>query len=152
MDSFFEGFEYYGAWYKKINITFAGVSADVDVQINGYDEEEIPEKGKSAIISFLSDMDKFLYTILEGILEYYNNKREELGYDDENDFEYPYLKHCNQILETLQLVGITVPDQDDYTERAIFLVFNCNWDKENGVGVRIIGDKIEDVGAQGIAL
>lgn len=25
MDKIFDGFEYYGAWFKKINIIFAGV-------------------------------------------------------------------------------------------------------------------------------
>ena len=41
MDKIFDGFEYYGAWFKKMNITFAGVCAGAEVQINGYDEEEM---------------------------------------------------------------------------------------------------------------
>lgn len=152
MDNIFDGFEYYGAWFKKMSITFAGVCVDVDVRINGYDEEEIPAKGKSALISFLDDIDKYLSVILEGVFEYYQNRRKELGYDIENNSEYPDFKEHDQILKTLQLIAITVPDQDDYCNRAIFLVFNCDWDKENGVGVCLVGDTIEEVGFQDIAL
>lgn len=152
MNNVFDGFEYYGAWFKKMRVTFAGAEVEVDVQINGYDEEEIPDKGKSALISFLDNMDKSISTILEGILEYYQGKREELGYTIEKNSEYPEFKNCNQILETLQLIGITVPDQDEYSERAVFLVFNCNWDQENGIGICLVGDAIEEVGIQGIAL
>lgn len=104
----------------------------IDVQINGYDEEQIPAKGKAALISFLGDIDKSLSVILEDVFEYYQNRRKELGYDIENNSEYSDFKNCDQILKTLQLIGITVPVQDDYCDRAIFLVFNCNWDKENG--------------------
>lgn len=152
MDKIFDGFEYYGAWFKKMNITFAGVCVGVDVQINGYDDEEIPMNGKGALISFLDDIDKFPTIVGEGILKYYQNRREELGYDIEDNSGYPDFKDYAQILETLQLIGITVPDQVGYCERAIFLVFNCDWNKENGVGVCLIGDVVEEVGFQGIAL
>ena len=42
------------------------------------------------------------------------------------------LKDPEQILDTLQLIGIIVPDREEYSEPAISLVFNCNWDKGNG--------------------
>ena len=79
MDKIFEGFEYYGAWFKKMNITFAGVCVDVDVQINGYDEEEMPMNGKDALISFLGDIDKFPTVVGKGVFEYYQSRREESG-------------------------------------------------------------------------
>lgn len=152
MSDFFDGFEYYGAWFKKMTITFAGADVEVDIQINGYDEEEIPEKGKDALVSFLENTDKSLSIILEGILGYYQCRRTELGYDIEINSEYPDYKNCDQIIKSIQLIGITVPDQDDYPESAVFFVFTCNWDKENGVGVCMVGDTVEEVGFQGIAL
>lgn len=69
MDKFFDGFEYCRAWFKKMNISFAGVSAAVDVQINGYDDEKLPVKGKTALISFLDDIDKFPTVVSESVLQ-----------------------------------------------------------------------------------
>lgn len=155
MENIFDGFEYCGTWYKNMRIIYANNEVDVDVQINGYDEDEMPENGKKALLSFLDDMDNTLMAVLEGIFEYYQERREELGYDEEEDDgeeEYPNYSDCNELLDTLQLIGITVPDQDDYSERAIFLAFNCDWDEENGVGVCLIGDTVDEVGEQGIAL
>lgn len=152
MIDIFDGFEYCGAWFKKMSIPFAGTCVDVDVQINGYDEAEVPTKGKAVLSSFLNDVNKLFPVIVEGVFKYYRDRREELGYDIENNSDYPDLKDPEQILDTLQLIGITVPDQDEYSEPAISLVFNCNWDKENGVGVCLVGDVIEEVGTQGIAL
>lgn len=152
MDNIFDGFEYYGAWFKKMSITFAGICTEVDVQINGYDEDEIPENGKAALISFWDDINNFPSVVGEGVLKYYQNRRNELGYDSEGDLDYPEFNEYGEILQTLQLIGITVPDQEDYSDRAIFLVFNCSWDKENGVGVCLLGDTIEEVGFQSIAL
>lgn len=146
----FDGFEYCGAWYKNMPINYANKTSDVDVQIYGYDEDEMPEEGKAAFLSFMENMDETVSVVLESILEYYCELREELGYDEDN--EYPEYKDCDEILETLQLIGITVPDQDDYDESAICLVFNCDWDEENGVGVRLVGDVVDEVGTQDIAM
>ena len=151
-NNIFDGFEYYGAWFKKMSVIFSGAEVEVDIQINGYDDEEIPAEGKSALLLFLNSLDKYLPIILEGIFEYYQCKREELGYDIEKNSDYPEFNNHDQILKTIQLIGITVPDQDDYSEHAVFLVFNCNWDKENGIGMCLVGDTIEEVGNQGIAL
>lgn len=147
----FDGFEYCGAWYKNMRINYANSDVDVDIQINGYDEVEMPESGKEALISFLEDMDETLEDVLDGIFEYYREVREEFIEDDDSD-EYPDYSDSREILDTLKLIGITVPDQDDYDDRAIFLVFDCDWDKENGVGVCLIGKSVEEVGDQGIAL
>lgn len=74
------------------------------------------------------------------------------GYTDEINVDYPVLSKPKEILKMITLIGITVPDQSEYNEAAVSLVFNCTWDKENGVGIFFIGEDIDDVGFQDIAL
>ena len=92
------------------------------------------------------------YIIAEAVFKYYQERREELGYSDEMNIDYPEIREATSILDMLTLIGITIPDQDGYTEEAVSLVFNCTWDKENGVGICFVGQNIEEVGFQDIAL
>lgn len=148
----FENYEYKGAWYGREKAEFNGQSFDVDVQIDGYDENIIPESGKSVLTDFLNRLNGYTEKIAEAVFQYYCVRREELGYSDEFNADYPELSEPEEILNMITLIGITVPDQDDYDEAAVSLVFNCTWDTENGAGIRFIGDNIVDVGFQDTAL
>lgn len=86
------------------------------------------------------------------MLKYYQNKKKELGYECSENPSFPNYENASDILGALHLTGITIPDQEDYTNKAVFLVFDCAWDKENGIEIRIMGDKIEEIGGQDIAL
>lgn len=148
----FENYEYNGAWYGREKLEFNGQSFDVDVQIDGYDENIIPESGKIVLMDFLNKLNGYTEKIAEAVFQYYCVRREELGYSNEFNADYPALSKSEEILKMITLIGITVPDQDDYDEAAVSLVFNCTWDKENGVGLCFIGEDIDDVGFQDIAV
>ncbi len=152
MNNIFDGFEFDGAWFGETTVNFAGKDVDIEIEIDGYDDVKIPENSKTALLSFLEDMDNIMPAVIESIFEYYHITRKELGYDMEYNPDYSDYKSCEEILQTLQLVQITVPDQDDYSEPAISLVFECDWDEEEGVGVCLVGNKVDEVGQQGIAL
>lgn len=148
----FENYIYNGAWYGTEKVEFNGQSFDVDVQIDGYDESIIPESGKSVFLNFLHKLNGYTAKIAEAVFQYYCVRREELGYSDEFNADYSAISKSEEILKMITLIGITVPDQDDYDEAAVSLVFNCTWDKENGVGICFIGEDIDDVGFQDIAM
>lgn len=148
----FENYEYNGAWYGMEKVDFNGQRFDVDVQIDGYDESIIPESGKNALLDFLNNLNNYTAKIAEAVFKYYCARRDELGYSDEVNADYPALSKPKEILKRITLIGITVPDQEDYDEAAVSLVFNCTWDQENGVGICFIGEDIDDIGFQDIAL
>lgn len=152
MENCFEGFEYDGAWFKEIDLTFNGKLEKVDVQINGDDENEIPNDGKAAFLYILSTMEQFVHKIGDAVLKYYRDRKKEFGCECLKNPSWLNYKNAADILKAIHLRGITIPDQDDYTGKAVFLVFDCDWDKENGIGIRMIGDKIEEIGGQDIAL
>lgn len=148
----FENYIYNGAWYGTEKVEFNGQNFDVDVQIDGYDESIIPESGKSVFLNFLHKLNGYTAKIAEAVFQYYCVRREELGYSYEFNADYPAISKSEKILKMITLIGITVPDQDDYDEATVSLVFNCTWDKENGVGICFIGEDIDDIGFQDIAM
>ena len=90
--------------------------------------------------------------ILEKILYYYKNRREELGYDIVQSEKYPEILSINQLLEHITLVGIKIPYADIYGGRSIGLSFDCTWDNENGLGLRLNDENVTKVGSQDIAI
>lgn len=147
----YDKFTYNGAWYAEENIEFDGRDCDVDIQIYGYDEEIIPESSKKALDYFCDNMNSYFEKIAEKVYEYYSERLLELGVLMGTEGDHVFSTK-EEILKSLKLVGVTVPDQDDYDEMAISLVFNCTWDEENGVGVCFVGQEIDEVGTQDIAL
>ena len=147
-----KNYEYDGAWFGKEKVSFNGRVYEVDVQIDSDDEDMIPENAKEVLTDLLNNMENYTSQVAESILDYYNDRRDELGYSDVENPDYPEIDTAEEILDMVSLIGITVPDQDDYDDTAFSLVFDCTWDKENGVGVCFEGGEVEDVGFQGIAL
>lgn len=148
----FEKLVYNGAWFGKLEVVFNGVKCNIDLQIDGYDETCVPEDGKEALNSFLQCMQSLEFYIGDETLKYYKKLRKQLGYDVDKNEDYPFVDSAESILGMINLVGIIIPDQDDYEDRAIALAFDCSWDKENGLGICFVGNKIIDIGYQDVAL
>lgn len=49
-------------------------------------------------------------------------------------------------------MGIKVPYAEIYGGRSIGLSFDCSWDEENGLGIRLNNEEVIDVGFQDIAI
>ncbi len=148
----FENYKYNGSWYRQEKTSFNGQLLNLNIQIDSDDNTQIPESGKNILLHFVDELDIYTAQIAEGIFEYYTQRRNELGYAAEKNDDYPKVTDSSQILNMVTLIGITIPDQEDYDEPAVFLVFDCTWDTENGVGVCMAGNTIDEVGFQDIAL
>lgn len=73
-----------------------------------------------------------------------------MGYDIGVQENYPLVETTDQILEMIGLGGIVVPYADITEGREVGITFNCTWDIENGVGVRLLNEKVMEVGYQNI--
>ncbi len=92
------------------------------------------------------------HNILQRILKYYKQKRHELGYDVSFSQDYPLIETVDQLIEHITLVGISVPYEFLRDGRDIGISFDCSWDQENGLGIRLIDEKVEEVGYQDVAI
>ena len=152
-DNIFNNLIYNGAWFGKCNISFLGKNYIVDFQVDGYSEkDEILDNQKIAFDMFIKNSKELEISILDEILLYYNKIKHQYGYDVENNDNYPCVNDSKELISMIDLVGITLPYPENSNDRYISLVFNCTWDLENGVGVRLSNEKVVEVGFQDIAL
>jgi len=89
---------------------------------------------------------------LQSIVDYYNQKQHELGNDSGLNEHYLLIKTADQILDMITLDGIVVPYADIFEGRDIRMTFNCTWDMENGLGIRLLNEKVVEVGYQDVAI
>ena len=50
------------------------------------------------------------------------------------------------------MINNNVPYANIYGERRIGISFNCSWDSENGLGLRLNNEQVIEVGYQDIAV
>jgi len=56
-----------------------------------------------------------------------------------------------QMLKMINMTGITVPYEEVFSGRDIGITFDCSWDNENGLGLRLINEEIFRIGYQDVA-
>ncbi|MDM5268267.1 DUF6985 domain-containing protein [Bacillus wiedmannii] len=139
-------------WIGYKNIDFFGNEVKVTLIVRGEDDGHF-EKEQYTAYNFL--IDRWLQlqqSILESILDYYKQKRDELGYDVEPNESYPLIETATQVLEKITLVGIFIPDNDLIDFLDIGLTFDCTWDMENGLGLCLMKGEVTEVGYQDVVL
>ncbi|MFO6498388.1 DUF6985 domain-containing protein [Bacillus sp. z60-11] len=151
-DPIFGELEYDYGWSKDTTIAFFGKETEIALMIDGEEDGKFDEDQYVAYQSLLQNWEGLQQSFLQSILDYYNQKRHELGYDVEFNENYPLIETKEQLLEDINLVGIIVPYSDIYEGRDIGIIFDCSWDTENGLGLRLINEKVIEVGYQDVAI
>lgn len=151
-DAVFGELEYDFIWSRDTIIEFCGSEVEVALMIDGEEDGEFTEKQYVSYNSFIQNWGHVQQRVLQPLLDYYNQKRHELGYDISNNEDYPIIETIDQLLERVRLVGINVPSARRFEDRYIGLTFDCTWDTENGVGIRLINEELARIGYQDVAL
>ncbi|MDT2046692.1 DUF2004 domain-containing protein [Priestia flexa] len=151
-DEVFGEIEYEFGWSRVIIIDFFGNTTEVNLLIDGEEDGQFDEGQYIAYQSLMKNWNDIQKYILKSILTYYGQKRNELGFDIEVSKKYPLVETTNEILEMISIEGIVVPYADIFDGRDIGITFNCTWDTENGLGVRLLNEKVTEVGFQDVAI
>ena len=151
-DVIFGELEYNYGWVKYTTIEFCGKEAEIALMIKGEEDGIFDEEQYTAYNSLMQNWEQLQHSFLQPILDYYKQKRHELGYDIEFNKNYPQIETTDQLLEMVSLVGIVVPYGDIYEGRDIGITFDCTWDLENGLGIRLLNEKVTEVGYQDVAI
>lgn len=61
---------------------------------------------------------------------------------------YPAIDKVEDITTMVSLEAVVIPYGNIHKERDIGLLFTCTWDPENGVGVRLLNERVAEVGYQ----
>ncbi|WP_397537132.1 DUF2004 domain-containing protein [Rummeliibacillus pycnus] len=151
-DVVFGELKYNYGWVKYTTIEFCGKEVEIALMVKGEEDGKFDEEQYIAYNSLVQNWEKLQQGFLQAILDYYKQERQELGYDIEVNENYPQIETTNQLLEVITLVGIVVSYGDIYEERDIGITFDCTWDTENGLGIRLINEKVTEVGYQDVAI
>jgi len=144
--------EYEYGWFRYTTIEFCGKEAEIALMIKGEEDGKFDEEQYIAYNSLMQKWEQIQYSILEPILNYYKQTRHELGYDISHNVNFPEIETTEQILDMIKLVGIVVPYGDIYDERDIGITFDCTWDIENGLRLRLLNEQVNEVGYQDVAI
>ncbi|MDR9856630.1 DUF2004 domain-containing protein [Paenibacillus sp. VCA1] len=151
-DPIFGDLEYNYSWSKDTTILFFGRETEITLMIDGEEDGKFDEEQYAAYQALMKSWEQLHENFLEPILKYYQQKRHELGYDIALNENYPLVETADQILEMIVLDGIVVPYGDIREGRDIGILFNCTWDQENGLGLRLLNEEVIDVGYQDIVI
>ncbi len=151
-DVIFGELEYDYVWSRVITIDFFGNATEIDLIIDGEEDGQFEEGQYTAYQSLMENWSDLQLNLLNSILTYYKQERHELGYDIEVNENYPTVETTEQILEMISLDAIVVRYADVFEARHIGITFNCTWDTENGLGLRLLNEKVTEVGYQDVAI
>lgn len=151
-DKVFGELEFDYSWCKTRKVDFYNKEVEIVILVAGDEEADFEKEQYDAYKMLIKNWLDIQKTFLSPILDYYQNKREELGYDTELNDNYPEIVTTEEILEHITLVGIKVPYGELYGGRSIGISFDCTWDSENGIGIRLSNEKVIEVGYQDVAI
>lgn len=151
-DAVFGELEYNYGWVKDTTNDFLGQEFEISLMVSGEEDGKFDAEQYEAYNSLMQNWTQVQNGLLKAILDYYIENRHELGYDVLIDDNYPLIETTEELFEMVTLVGIHVPYANIYKGRDIGITFDCPWDEENGVGLRLVNEKIIKVGYQDIAL
>lgn len=122
------------------------------MMVDGEEDGEFSEKQYASYNTLKENWGAIQQSILKPILDYYKPNRSELGYDVSYNEKYPLIESNDKFLESIMLVGIFVPSARRFEGRYIGLTFDCTWDQENGLGLRLLDEAVIDVGYQDVVI
>lgn len=142
-DAVFGELEYNYAWFKDTNIEFCGQEAEIALMISGEQIGEFSEKQYASYKSLIQNWNKIQQDVLQPILDYYDE-----NYDAGLNENFPLIESVEQLIDYINLAGISVPNSKGLEGRYIGLTFDCTWDEENGLGLLLIDEEVARVGYQ----
>ncbi|MED4726900.1 DUF2004 domain-containing protein [Aneurinibacillus migulanus] len=151
-DAVFGELAYFLVWSRDTTIHFYGKETEIALTVEGEEDGKFDEEQYTAYQSLIQNWEHLQQSVLQAIFDYYKQKRHELGYDIEFNEDYPLIETQDQLLERIALLEIVVPYGDIFEDRDIGLLFDCTWDTENGLGLRLLNEKVTEVGYQDVAI
>jgi len=155
-DYVFGTISYKNIWRGETSITFFEKTVNIDLYINGDEDEEISPIQRDSFVSFkenesriVKEAEDKVYDYYLGVIEDYRAMQlsEELA-----DKNTPRISSVKELAYLVQPISLLIDyDYHDGTRR-IGILCDCTWEPEHGVGISIVNEKVSKVGFQDIVL
>jgi Domain of unknown function (DUF6985) len=147
-DEVFGELEFNGNWVRKIDLSFLGVSTQVDLIVEGNGERALIFDEQRAAYQQLPDA---VVKAEAGILDFYRNicddYRDRFGNDA--DIRMPRVSDKSGLFRLVRLTGVIFPLVMNSGEVSVGFLLECSWEPEHGLGAKITNGAVE-VGTQDI--
>nr|WP_246438622.1 hypothetical protein [Listeria portnoyi] len=132
-----------------------GKKHEIILSIDGEEDANFSPIQREAYTNFMTNMGEIMNAVELDILEYYEENFEEyrdMADEAEADRIAPVINTVEELGNLVIPTQLIVRRVRKNGVRRIGLVFDCTWDIDNGVGVRIEDEKVEEVDYQDIVL
>ena len=124
--------------HGKVSVPEGDSENIITAQLQPNDDGEIPDVEKETLELFLENYTQYKQLLLKPIFDYYQDCRDEWGATEPDDPKFPEVKDMNKMYEMASLHGAIVYDEAYSENRTIGLFYDCSWDEEEGMGIRIV--------------
>lgn len=150
-DPVFGNLEYEYGWNGAVDLNCFGRVEKLDLTVSGEEDAPVTDMQRNSFTAFMRAWDKLMQDLPEAIWNYYLGLREELGCDQVYNEDYPPIEQAQDILKMISLDLIVIPEDGIFDGRCVCLAFSCTWDEENGMGIRLLDEEIDEIGFQDLA-
>ena len=134
-------------WFGTVCINDGTAESSIKVEIQT-EEDVIPEASMQTLDFFLAHYAQYQEVLADAIMEYYDIRRAAWGNPPADDPVYPAVQDRAQLANMYTLRSVVIHDPDDGKKDSIGLLFDCTWDDE-GIGIRMTGLHVDEIGIQG---
>ena len=135
----------------KISIPNENFNKKINVEIHEDDNAEVRDESKRLFEFFLDNYAKYKEIAIKEILDYYDSYRMNLGTIEPDDPDYPEANDIDTISKMISLKTIIIHNPDLYDKDAIGLIYDCTWDKDDGIGINLSGFDVASIGTHDCA-
>ena len=149
-DELFGELSYDYLWEGKTKIKLYGTEYNLSLNIDGEEDDEIRQIQRESFIYYKKNENDIAKQIEEGIYNYYKSIYKYIR--ERNDVniseKVPDVINYLDMKKLIKPITFCIPYLDDDENREIDILFECTWDFDLGMGVRIRNEKITKIGVQ----
>lgn len=142
-------------WSGQQKIKIFGKEKVIILSIDGNEEGEFHDVQKEAYTNLVENMDDIMTKVEEAIFDYYQEvymDYREMVREDESDKIAPIIENKEELGHLVEPTQLIIRRVRKNRVRRIGLLFNCTWEMEHGLAVKIEDEEIVEVGFQDIVL
>ena len=152
----FADIEFNNGWPRPISITMFGKQHVLEINIDADEDAEFEINQEKAYTFFQEHLDEIVTEVNSAILSYYDREISNIVSSFTNLAEKQ--SFLNKMGDEQQIYSLLQPKQimfpltfDESVEEFGFLC-DCDWDKENGIGIKFTNGLLSEIGYQDILL
>ena len=146
-DSIFGDLYFQVTWKGKYEYVLFQQACVVELSVEGNEDEEIAETQRQAFINFNESKGILTNQIENMIYDYYQSQCQEYRnmFEEQADIYAPIIHNKSEMAQLVKLQSIYLPLEED---RVVILLLDTKWDEEEGIGIKIVKEKVDFLGTQ----